>query len=434
MAVFNQQSIINTIQDNRFPFGFITPNGLHLIIGICGISLPLILFAGVGFNLMESISAYYYTEMRWFFVGFFITLGWLLIAYRGFPGSYDDIASTFAGVCAISIAIFPSSPPGQPRNIVAWLHEIFIILFLLAMIFMAWFLFTLNFKEVWNRRIYKSVAIGMFACLIGIIFFGLLVTDYIIKSNVFWFETIAFNLFGIAWLTKALNSSILPNNQIDLIDLLNTHKKVIMISFILIIAVVHAFTGILSFTINQFPGMDLIFFILIVMAWIIYYSSTIQLKKKSINRYIDLRLDKEYFYLVRRLNRYLINYPIELYSLDSKDQITSIDEVENLFDQSIDQNFKYLKLNPIHNLIRKLNENMSFDQRNDLINSMKFINKKLISFKYSHVIQILSNFEFMLFLGLFGIDMKTFDLYKNSLWDENEKGCTPLIEYFCNPR
>jgi hypothetical protein len=204
MGLFRQIPTSLSIQENRLLLGFISPKKLRLIIGILGILLPLILYVGNDFTLMGSISAYYHTNMRWFFVGYFIVLGWLLIAYRGFPGSYDDVASVFAGICAILLAIFPTSAPGEPRDIIAWLHVLFTVLFFLVLIYMAWFLFTMNPEGLWKKRIYKLAGIVMLACMIGIIIFDILETDHIIQNPTFWFEAIAFKFFGLAWLIKSI--------------------------------------------------------------------------------------------------------------------------------------------------------------------------------------------------------------------------------------
>ncbi len=94
---------------------------LRRFIGALGILMPIILIFGTmvinaswkkcGFNFWESLqpslSHYYYSIMHIIFVGMLFLLGSFLITYKG-KLREEKIVSTFAGICAYGVAIFPT--------------------------------------------------------------------------------------------------------------------------------------------------------------------------------------------------------------------------------------------------------------------------------------------------------------------------------------
>jgi hypothetical protein len=77
------------------------------------LTLPTVLAVGKIVSstpgLESSISNYYYTDMRNVFVGSICVIGLFLAACRGYD-RHDAIAGTFAGICAIGLALFPTLP------------------------------------------------------------------------------------------------------------------------------------------------------------------------------------------------------------------------------------------------------------------------------------------------------------------------------------
>jgi len=91
---------------------------MRLAIGILGIALPLQLFAEPLFFdgqpfLRGSLSAYYYSGMREFFVGVLWAIGVFLVTYKVAEPSRESRASTYAGLAAILVALFPTERPGD---------------------------------------------------------------------------------------------------------------------------------------------------------------------------------------------------------------------------------------------------------------------------------------------------------------------------------
>jgi len=125
---------------------------LRNAIGLIAVALPFAVYLGnwiifshhrfacllpVGNQLPDSLSGYYYSHMRNFFVGSMCAAGVFLIFYRG-DDRLERIVTNIAGVFAVGIAFFPTSPPHVSRgcgsvptilpepaphaSIIAWVH------------------------------------------------------------------------------------------------------------------------------------------------------------------------------------------------------------------------------------------------------------------------------------------------------------------------
>jgi len=99
----------------------------RMAIGVLGVTLPPILVIGFAFaGLQNSISAYYYTTGRDWFVGTLWVIGVFLIFYQYMPqqpgrarstrpliqsGLADAYLGKIAGISAVAVALFPTYPP-----------------------------------------------------------------------------------------------------------------------------------------------------------------------------------------------------------------------------------------------------------------------------------------------------------------------------------
>jgi hypothetical protein len=86
---------------------------LRQVVGWIGTLLPIVLLVGVAISSTQarpdSMSGYYYTDMRNVFVGALCALGAFLGAYDG----YDDLdrwITNIAGFCAVGVAFCPTKP------------------------------------------------------------------------------------------------------------------------------------------------------------------------------------------------------------------------------------------------------------------------------------------------------------------------------------
>jgi hypothetical protein len=86
---------------------------LRQVVGWIGTLLPIVLLVGVAISSTQSrpdsMSGYYYTDMRNIFVGALCALGVFLGAYDGYD-NVDRWITDIAGLCAIGVAFCPTKP------------------------------------------------------------------------------------------------------------------------------------------------------------------------------------------------------------------------------------------------------------------------------------------------------------------------------------
>ena len=86
---------------------------LRQMVGWIGTLLPIVLLVGNAISSSaprpDSISGYYYTDMRNIFVGALCALGVFLVAYRGYD-DVDESITNVAGFAAIGVALCPTKP------------------------------------------------------------------------------------------------------------------------------------------------------------------------------------------------------------------------------------------------------------------------------------------------------------------------------------
>jgi hypothetical protein len=207
-------------QDKNFIISFLA---MRRLIGILGISLPIIVVIGgflqSGSVVQGSISGYYYTNMRDFFVGLLCVVSLFLMSYRGYE-KIDDLIGNLSGVFAMGIVVFPTSMfCGQVvkvgifllnDDISEYIHLTFGTLFFLSLSFNSIFLFTRRHPGVLGREkrrrniIYRFCGIVMILAIVCTTIYTIFLRDtYISKFYpVLILESIALFAFGISWLVK----------------------------------------------------------------------------------------------------------------------------------------------------------------------------------------------------------------------------------------
>jgi hypothetical protein len=196
---------------------------MRRLIGGLGIMLPFIVVAGglvLGqADLQVSISAYYYTNMRDFYVGILSAIALFLLSYRGYE-RIDDVVSTLGGVCALGLIIFPTALySGQsvkvgvfslPDETSQLLHVFCGALFFLSLSFTSTFLFTRHTPGVLGKAkrrrnvIYRWCGVIMLLSVACIPVY----TAFFQKTGlqgvypILMLETIASIAFGTSWLVK----------------------------------------------------------------------------------------------------------------------------------------------------------------------------------------------------------------------------------------
>lgn len=190
---------------------------LRKSVGVIGIMLPVVLVIGSivlgSAAFLGSISAYYYSIMGGVFVGSLCANGVFLWSYRGYDAR-DVIAGHVAALCAIGLALFPTSPivgATAGQQLVGILHLVFAFGFFVTLIYFALVLFRITKsgssptpEKIMRNRVYTICGYTMIACLVLLVILALLPNDSSVfaLNPVFWLETILIEAFGISWLVK----------------------------------------------------------------------------------------------------------------------------------------------------------------------------------------------------------------------------------------
>lgn len=184
----------------------VDPRTLRRVIGVLGISLPVILWL-FGGELQGSISAYHNTHVGPVFSGILFTVGWYLFAYKGYE-KQDDVAGDIACFAAIGVAVFPHDNVSTKD-----LHFTFaIILFFTLVFFCCLFTKGHTTRKATSRKrrrnwVYWICAGVMMICLIAL---AILICYGVPGKNpeatmVFWLESALLWAFGVAWFVKGTN-------------------------------------------------------------------------------------------------------------------------------------------------------------------------------------------------------------------------------------
>ncbi|APG64809.1 hypothetical protein LPB136_05285 [Tenacibaculum todarodis] len=192
---------------------------LRKLIGIIGVGLPIILpivllVNGNNILIQDSISAYYATEARDFFVGFLFVLGFFLLTYTGYSDESkpekinDNVVANIGAIFAICVAIFPNSSQSETIQTIHFLSAV--------ALFSVFAYFSLVIFKKTNpaikptemklkrNKVYTicGIIIIVFVLLAGISFKFLSDETRASTNIIFWCEVIALIAFGISWLTK----------------------------------------------------------------------------------------------------------------------------------------------------------------------------------------------------------------------------------------
>jgi hypothetical protein len=205
----------------------ITITYVHLRRGVAALALtlaPVLAVGGYlffGTPLQASMSAYYYTGMRDWFVGVLCAVGAFLFLYKGYTRRENQVLN-LAGVCAPLVALFPMNPAGDcavggaaDGAGFSW-HGVFAVTFFLAISYVCVFLYRDSATDALppaRRRLYHAVARAcggvMLACIGAAVLYNFLMPAAIkaawcALSVVFWLEAIAVAAFSVHWFFKSL--------------------------------------------------------------------------------------------------------------------------------------------------------------------------------------------------------------------------------------
>lgn len=201
---------------------------LRRLIGWIGILLPLILAIGLFFcsskePIQDSISDYYATRMRDFFVGFLFVLAFFLLSYKGVKGDEDNIIANLGAFFALGVAIFPTTHSVKTVRII---HFIAAILLFAVFVYFCLVIFRRGLPrprctemKCLRNRIYAACGIIIIVAITAAgISFKFVEEEIRNQYNlIFWLESVALWAFGFSWLVKG---GLLFKDQNETIGLL----------------------------------------------------------------------------------------------------------------------------------------------------------------------------------------------------------------------
>ena len=195
----------------------------RLFIGVLGLLLPFLLWIIAGWRptaglqpweILSSVSAYYYTGAVAAFVGILVALAVFLFTYPGYGNEYkrrDQSAAIIAGTAAIGVAFFPTGAPSD-LPVPSWwtpqtrtIHYTSAVVLFGAFIVFCLFLFpkskvkkgeSLPLDKRVRNRIYRFCGLAMLVCMLwaGSALFT--------SAPIFWPEALALEFFAVSWLVK----------------------------------------------------------------------------------------------------------------------------------------------------------------------------------------------------------------------------------------
>jgi hypothetical protein len=192
------------------------------LIGIIGLLLPPMLWLIAAWrplegsnrwDLLGSVSAYYYTGAVSVFSGALFALAVFLFSYNGYRNEHhrrDRIAAIIAGIAAILVAFFPTEVPEGFEMLPWWTQPMKIIHYSAAAALLCSFVFYCLFQfprsnlkiEEFPRD--KQIRNGIYYLCGAAIVICLLwaAIAAIMEAPIFWAETGALEFFAISWLVK----------------------------------------------------------------------------------------------------------------------------------------------------------------------------------------------------------------------------------------
>ncbi len=217
--------MIKKIADHSSENDIATYRRIRSAIGILGISLPIVLlilplFPFFKTSIQQSISHYYYTNLRELFTGVLCAVGLFLIRYKGHENPVfwknDSLLTNIAGLMAFGIALFPTDaddcshklytliPSCEP--IIGIMHFTFAATFFFVLAIVSINVFTIGQKANTDiaispfneNKIYRACGYLMICFIVLIPIFSAFGFSY----TTLIFEALALFAFGTSWLIK----------------------------------------------------------------------------------------------------------------------------------------------------------------------------------------------------------------------------------------
>ena len=191
------------------------------LIGVLGALLPVLIYAIAGFRpteglqpwqLLTSVSAYYYTGSVAIFVGVLFALSLFLLSYPGYTKvNADRWVGCLGGAAALGVGLFPTEAPdglSKPTWWSPWMGVVHtvsaVMLFGAFILFSIWLFRKSDVRKRIDRPFEKRMRDDV--CLVcGLVMIGAVswaAAASMVGASIFWPEAIAILAFAISWLVK----------------------------------------------------------------------------------------------------------------------------------------------------------------------------------------------------------------------------------------
>jgi uncharacterized membrane protein len=196
---------------------------LRTLIGVLGMLLPFICVGGAyvlsDVKIYDSISMYYYSNMRDVFVGILVCVSLFLMTYKGYE-SIDNVITKVSGIAGFCIAIFPCENLRYTKPVSVFLigtrtsnyiHLFSAVLFFALLAINSIVIFTKSDKKVIRntRKYYRNMLFRISGFIILASLAVLILATLLMKETTrinsritLITEIIMLFSFGISWLVK----------------------------------------------------------------------------------------------------------------------------------------------------------------------------------------------------------------------------------------
>jgi hypothetical protein len=189
----------NNVSDKVFDY-----RALRLLVGLIAFALPFVV-SFLSSIPLSSISASYYTEGRFVFVGMLSIVGAFLWAYNGHTPPQKR-ASKVASLAAICVAFFPTTCDQCDINVISVIHYVAAATLFIILAYFCFGPFRLKAKNQTGKKglrskIYLVCGWIMVGCMLTMLVAKLFPYEIIKRLSVtYWAEAIALCAFGFAWI------------------------------------------------------------------------------------------------------------------------------------------------------------------------------------------------------------------------------------------
>jgi cytochrome bd-type quinol oxidase subunit 2 len=204
-------------------------------IGVLGVAMSPILIAGwllLAAKVESSISAYYHTQMRDWFVGTLWVIGVFLFFYQYRPrqaglarskrrsvrtGAADSWLGKIAGLCAVGVALVPTDAPPDSKDVpptIGTLHGAAAAVLFICLALFPLLLFSQSRKR---GRVYQGYGWAMIALLVVTAAYAFapigFKTSVAALRPILVLETLLITVFGLSWFERGRDLAAAPERD-----------------------------------------------------------------------------------------------------------------------------------------------------------------------------------------------------------------------------